>query len=112
MSDEEEGAATMPLTFKHHGETLTVAIRQYENGTPAIVAVDETGLPFATLSVNVPGQSELLPPGAFFLKDYSENADVAESFMAQVPLTPTARVINLGFVSVQAFGLGVDGAGA
>lgn len=67
-------------TFKLHGETLNLVKSKYADGNTAVLVLDQTGAPYATLSVNLP-ESKNLGPDAFFIKDYSENKAVAEAVM-------------------------------
>lgn len=55
---------------------------QYENGNTGVEAVDaETGEPWAVLSVNPSPMQARPAPGSFYLKDWSENADLAQRFI-------------------------------
>jgi hypothetical protein len=66
--------------FLHHaGEALSIVLYNYANGATAVQLVDGDGLPYATLSANIPGLSEHLPEGTFYLKDYSENERIAKA---------------------------------
>lgn len=70
---------------------------KYYNRTTAIQANDKEG-PFCTLSVNLP-ESELLPPGAFYAKTWSENTGFVEQLLAQGVIEPVeALVVSSGFI--------------
>ena len=68
---------TFSPVFSHHGEDLVIKLSHYGNGNLAILATD------LHLSVNMPPYDRL-PDGVFFLKDWSENEEVAASFLAQL----------------------------
>jgi hypothetical protein len=91
------------MQFKFAGETLTVKFDSYTDGSLAVLAVDAEGAPYAVLSVNIPGHSNLLDPNMFYLKDYSENKAIAAAFVEQCELYPTPRTAMAGYVTVQAF---------
>ena len=74
---------TFSPVFSHHGEDLVIKLSHYGNGNLAILATDLHGQPYCTLSVNMPPYDRL-PDGVFFLKDWSENEEVAASFLAQL----------------------------
>lgn len=91
------------MSFLYAGEVLTLVQGKYADGNLAVQAIDGTGLPYAVLSLNLGADSAALPEGAFFLKDYSENAPLAEALFAQdlihiLDLPP----VQAGFVSVYA----------
>lgn len=60
--------------FEFNGFTINLVTLTYHDGCTAIRAVEADGAPFATLSVHM---DRCLPHGEFFLKDWSENADLA-----------------------------------
>lgn len=74
---------TFRPVFSHHGEDLVIKLSTYGNGNLAILTTDLHGEPCWTLSVNMPPYDRL-PDGVFFLKDWSENEEVAASFLAQL----------------------------
>lgn len=59
---------------------------------------DEAGEPYCTLSVNM----DLKPPaeGCFWLKDWSENEQIAEWFIKEGLVERTGRFMPSGFVTV------------
>src|SRR5262245_52905138 len=93
-------------TFQFRGETLRLHTATYaKDGCISVMALDATGFPFATLSVHIT-ESCGLPKGAFYLKDWSENADLAGALIAQgviraVPVPP----VLVGHVLASAYRL-------
>lgn len=80
--------ATVNFTF--NGEDLTVETAEYEDGSLAVMAVDADGLPYATLSVRMPGDKP--PDGVFFLKTWSENERIAVHFLLSGLIEPAYGV--------------------
>lgn len=82
---EQDQALWLPigeLCFRANWDTEDVRLRlergRYADGNTAIRAViADTGEPFATLSINI---GEPLGDGEFYLKDYSENTELADVF--------------------------------
>lgn len=80
-------------------EQLTVREERYANGRAlAVVVRDAEGMPYATLSVNLPQPPA---PGCFWLKDWSENEDVALAALAAGIVTLTGRRQQVGFVEAK-----------
>lgn len=66
-------------TFQSKEWGTVVALRatyQGPDGPTAVVLQGEDGEPLTTLSVNLDG-SEGLPPNCFYMKDWTENAEIA-----------------------------------
>jgi len=81
-------------------DRLTLATTRYADGALAVIATDKDGLPFATLSVNLP-QSKDLPDEMFYLKDWSENERLAEAAIDSgliVPAPDNFEPVRTGFV--------------
>jgi hypothetical protein len=74
------------VSFEHDGEMLFIERASYADGSLAVLAVDVEGLPYATVSVRMPGEQP--PEGVFFLKDWSENVGVAASLRASGLIEP------------------------
>lgn len=70
----------------------------YENGRLALMLTEE-GLPFATLTVNLPEQP--LNDGEFFVKTWSENTDVVKEIMKSGLFVDTGKVAPTGFVTAE-----------
>lgn len=75
----------------------------YSNQKIALRLIDfEDGMPFATLTVNLPESGFLLGPGEFFVKTWSENAPVVEALRTQTDIffdTGKKAVIGPGSVA-------------
>jgi hypothetical protein len=93
-------------TFSYGAETLRLVRKQYSDLSTAIDLVDaRTGEPWARLSVRMPGDQ--LPEGVFRLKNWSENADIAEAVIGQglVTLVNSIGPAYSGFISAWAYRL-------
>jgi hypothetical protein len=89
MSDHILGT----LTFG--GEQITLHESSYADGTPAILATDASGAPYATLSVNT---GRPLAPRHLAIKTWSENEGLAEAARTSGLFEETAMTIPTGFV--------------
>lgn len=93
----------MNATLTLFGKPYKVFLRTstYHNGATAVEAFDaETGDPFVTLSVNIVGFSDNLPPGAFYAKHWSENDGLPQQLVDQGIFVPVnAAVISSDYVS-------------
>ena len=74
------------LTFPFHGREMRLEFGQYEGGGLAVMAYDGDCEPYAKLSVNMGGPP--LPMDTFYLKDWSENADIAAALCASGLIEP------------------------
>lgn len=90
----------MNATLSMFGKSYPVALveeKYYTNGATVVQAYDEEG-PFCTLSVNLP-ESAMLPKGAFYAKNWSENTGFVEQLLAQGVIEPVnAPVASSGFI--------------
>lgn len=69
---------------------------------PAIVLVNaESGETIAVLSVNLPDDKQVLQPGCFFAKTWSENERIAETALASGLFVDTGLRVPTGYVSAQ-----------
>lgn len=68
---------------------------RYGNGQPALVLQTQDGEPYAGVTVNLDGN--LPAEGAFWVKDYSENAGLADALFVAGVITLTGRVTRVGF---------------
>lgn len=76
----------MAEIVKYMAESLTFVFGTYQTtGAMSVQMVDaNTGEPYARLSVNLDAAAMTrLPEGAFFLKDWSENAGIADHLLDQ-----------------------------
>ena len=90
-------------TWRFDTEAISFRIEQYLSGGTAVEAWCEDG-PYATISVNFP-DALALPEGQFYLKDWSENAPIAQAMIATgiiEAVTPPVSARS-GFVSAQAY---------
>ena len=74
---------------------------QYENGNTGVEAVDaETGEAWGVLSVNPSPMQARPAPGSFYLKDWSENKDLAARFIELgVTEADPEQTLEMGFVT-------------
>jgi hypothetical protein len=89
------------------GERLTFISSEYETtkATAIRVIVEDTGEPYCTLSVNgTPKDMANLPAGAFYLKDWSENSQLAEWLLDQHILIHAKpyRTMHCGYAYAEA----------
>jgi hypothetical protein len=78
--------------------TFRLVVKEYQNGN-TWVGITEDGAPYATVSVNLP-ESDLLPPGEFYMKEWSENAPITEILKKLELVQGTNRVpAESGFVT-------------
>ena len=76
-------------------------ISKYANGAMAVSLFEESGEPSCTLSVNVPEHSSALGEGEFFLKNYSENEQMADNAEKEgVIIVDRTRFLDNGFVKI------------
>ena len=85
----------MHNSFTFLGNRLYLKKARYQNNNTALVAADEDGVPFITVSVNV----SPLPPDRAAIKNYSENEGVFEALIAAGLVTDTGETIRSGFVT-------------
>lgn len=98
------------LTFVYDDTKLTLVTAEYADGSLAVRAVDaSTGEVWATLSVRMP--DDILPDGVFRLKDWSENAAIAEAALINGVVTRVAGIwpAYSGHVMAEAVVLGSEG---
>lgn len=91
------------LNFYGEQETVKISTSTLNTGATVCVLKSSDGQPFATLSVGIPGKSELLPHGEFFLKDYSENKEITDQLIKQGILVATGQEETTGFVHVKTY---------
>jgi len=93
------------LTSPFTGENIpvTVNIRKYNNGRPAIELLEmdpEYGYtPYATASVNLP--DVLLQPNEVLIKDYAENEGITKFLSKHNIVVPTNNWVRSGYVDIQ-----------
>ena len=92
------------------GRVEVYAATYTSNNALAIQLTDSDGEPLATLSVNMPG-SENLPANCFYMKDWSENEELAEEARECKLFKPRPDLPSSvsGFVMADAYEL-VEGA--
>jgi hypothetical protein len=81
-------------------DELTLAIGRYSGGNTAvrIVGAADPSDSYATVSVNVPGES--LPAGEFVFKTYSENEGLLEQLLATGVIEQTRHSVRVGFAGL------------
>ncbi len=76
-------------------EPLVMMVSTYGNDRPAIVLMDEVGLPYCKFTINLPEVP--LGPDEILVKTCDENADVAEMLRASSAFKDTLRRVKSGF---------------
>ena len=89
MNDRILGTITLD------GEVITLHESAYADGSPAVLATDASGAPYATLSVNT---GRPLAPRHLAIKTWSENEELAEAARTSGLFEETAMTIPSGFV--------------
>jgi hypothetical protein len=77
---------------------FSLALTQYEDGTPAIVVLEGDDL-YAKLSVNIPEQK--LEENEFCIKTWSENEELARIVMESGLFEDTGNRVTCGFTEAQ-----------
>ena len=73
-------------------------IFKYENGCRAVEFFTDENEPYARLSVNIPAEAHQLHSGEFFLKNYSENAPIAQMLLNEGYIVLTGAIARSGYV--------------
>ncbi len=100
MSDTPKQVGNTAETLEHTfpcpstGKPLRLYSTTYSDGNPALIVSNESGDLHAVLSVNLPEAGPLLPR-QYYIKGYSENADLAQTLFESGILQPTGFSIPL-----------------
>jgi hypothetical protein len=70
---------------------IHVVTSTYRHGDGLAVELVKNGEPFAVLSVNIPEAAHRLGPNEFFVKTWSENAEIANDALASGIFRYTGR---------------------
>jgi hypothetical protein len=94
------------LVHEQYGERfdLVPSFGRYGNGRLALQLYTHDGEPFATVSVNLPGD-QLYTDADMFVKDWSENEQVVQTLVKEGWLVRTGRSGRSGFVMVPVMNL-------
>jgi hypothetical protein len=83
------------MVVEYDGQKLDLLETKYHNGNKAVVLNDSEGYLFCTLSVNL----ESMPnQDCFWLKDWSENEEIAEYMVSKKIVKLTGRTKATGYV--------------
>ena len=84
------------FTLNLFGEETPVSFSfdHYMNGALFVGLVDEEG-PYSNVSVNLP-ESGSLPKDEFFLKNWSENEELANALIEKGIIVPTGKQASMG----------------
>jgi hypothetical protein len=90
----------MKVLFRNEEFTLDV-IGQFEDQSPALQLTQADGGPYARISFCAHDGSSTFPAteGCFWLKDWSENEEIAKHLLAEGLVELTGREIPAGFVT-------------
>lgn len=87
------------MNFKFRKSTIKVEThRVYGNGRMAVQLTEE-GMPYCTLSVNI--EEAELAEDCFWLKDWSENEEIAKHMLENALIILTGRTYRTGFVTAK-----------
>lgn len=89
--------------LKFNDEELQIRTTEYSDGRLAVVLRDSTGLPYATISENIPELE--LQPEEFFAKMRAENEDLREPLLATGIFEDTGRRVTNGFADSEVWRL-------
>lgn len=79
---------------------VTLRFAEYGNGMTAIRLIDaEDGSPMAMLTVNLPNQTEALGEGEFYVKTWSENAEIAHAALQSGLFIDTGKRASAGYAT-------------
>lgn len=97
--------STITLQFLGKPRKLRVVFSQYGNGSKAVILNETNGEQFCVVSVNMPNESDFLPPDTFFVKDWSENEPVVAELkrLGFLVSAPSIRPASSGFVTAYAY---------
>jgi hypothetical protein len=96
---------TFTLNLWGQDETLYFNLNQYDNnGALAVELMSPTEGPYAMVSVNLPESAEL-PKDEFFMKNWSENQELAEQLIEKGIVQPTGKQASSGFVTAESYKL-------
>jgi hypothetical protein len=84
-------------TITLYDEPVRLIEQAYHDGRFAIMAIGEDGASWGALTVNLPGAD--LGPDEFAVKNWSENAEIAEAAFASGAFIDTGRTIRVNFVA-------------
>lgn len=99
----------MKFKSKDWGE-VTVEEVKYLDENPAFVLYDKNGEELVVLSVNLPQEKDRLGPGEFFVKTWSENADLAREALASGLFIDTGKRVPTGYVEAHIWKKGASAA--
>lgn len=77
---------------------LTIFIGKYSiGGALAIQLMDTMGDPYITLTVNLPTFNNMLADDEVFIKNWTENEEIAKSLLAQGLFLDTCKSVATGY---------------
>jgi hypothetical protein len=92
----------MTMRFKSSLFGLVQLVKSYyRGGRMALRVTDMEGLPLAILTVNIPQAEHLLKKNEFFVKTWSENAEIAADALKSGLFKNTGSVVEVGNVTAQ-----------
>jgi hypothetical protein len=96
MPKLNENVQGKSFTLNLFGEETPVSfsLDHYTNGALFVGLMDEEG-PYADVSVNLP-ESKELAPDEFFLKNWSENEELANELIKKGIILPTGKQSKMG----------------
>lgn len=103
INENTAGKKTFTINLWGEEDEVFFDLDTYANNdTMAVELVTTMGEPYATVSTNLP-ESEDLPDGEFFLKDWSENEPIAKALIDMGAIIPTGKSASSGFVVAKSY---------
>ena len=94
LNESIQGNKTFTLNLLGEETPLRFEFDHYMNGALFVGLVDEEG-PYSDVSVNLP-ESGSLPKDEFFLKNWSENEELANALIEKGIIVPTGKQASMG----------------
>ena len=94
---------TFTLNLFGEDNELYLELNNYRNNNALaveLISTDEE--PYATVSVNLPESAEL-PKDEFFLKNWSENEEIAQQLIEKKIIIPTGKEASSGFIRAMSY---------
>lgn len=102
LNENFDGKKTFTLNLWGEDNVVYFDFNRYRNNNAlAVELMDDEGS-YAMVSVNVP-ESATLPQDEFFLKDWSENEELAKQLVEKGIILPTGKRTASGFIVAKSY---------
>jgi len=103
LTESVDSTKQFTLHLWGQDEPLYLTTNHYSNnGALAVELMSPEEGPYAIISLNMP-DSDKLPSNEFFMKDWSENQEVAEQLIKKSIILPTGKQSASGFVLAKSY---------